>query len=73
MKAKYEIEDSVSATWSQNNIMLLKVVNVLQVESWSVLVIKDEWITGRGFPIYHEVLGICLDSEKSGSAWENVG
>ena len=34
LKAKYEIEDSVSAEWS---LMLLKVVNVLQVESWSVL------------------------------------
>ena len=25
------------------------------------------------FLIYREVLGICLDFEKSGSTWENVG
>ena len=34
LKAKYEIEDSTSADWS---LMPLKVVNVLQVESLSVL------------------------------------
>ena len=34
LKTKYEIEDSASAEW---NLMLLKVVNVLQVESSSVL------------------------------------
>ena len=34
LKPKYEIEDSASAEWS---LMLLKVVNVLQVESWLVL------------------------------------
>ena len=34
LKAKYEIENSASANWS---LMLLKAVNVLQVESWSVL------------------------------------
>ena len=40
----------------------------------SFKVIKDELSYGeRGFPIYREVLGICPDSEKSGSAWENVG
>ena len=34
MKEKYEIEDNARLEWS---LMLLKAVNVLQAESWSVL------------------------------------
>ena len=34
LKAKYEIEDSACVEWS---LMLPKAVNVLQVESWSIL------------------------------------
>ena len=38
------------------------------------LLSNDEWVKGkRGFPIYREVLGICPDFEKNGSAQENVG
>ena len=54
--------------------MLLKAVNVLQVESWSVLkLLRMNEVMGRGFSIYCEVLRICLDFEKSGSVRENVG
>ena len=48
--------------------------NVLQLFSWSILLLKNELIKGeRGFPIYQMVWGICLDFGESGFAQENVG